>query len=93
VPAPSSKKGLGIADLRRNRAPLRAVLHERGDAVKTLKTSLIASLIGTAVGLGIWLSGLGQTIWPGHPQLASFLVTLVVTVSVQVAWPWFTNID
>jgi hypothetical protein len=38
--------------------------------MKTLKLSLIASLIGTAVGLGSWVFGLGQIIWPAHPQMA-----------------------
>jgi hypothetical protein len=40
-------------------------------SMKTLKVSLIASLIGTAVGLGSWVIGLGQIIWPAHPQMAS----------------------
>ncbi len=44
--------------------------------MKTLKVSLIASLIGTAVGLGAWAFGLGQIIWPAHPQMASFLLTI-----------------
>jgi hypothetical protein len=44
--------------------------------MKTRKASLIGSLIGTAVGLGSWVYGLGQTMWPAHPQMASFLLTL-----------------
>jgi hypothetical protein len=55
--------------------------------MKTLKVSLIASAIGTAVGLGAWVFGLGQILWPAHPQLASFLLTLVTTIGVQIAWP------
>ena len=54
--------------------------------MKTLKVSLIASLIGTAAGLGAWIFGLGQVIWPTHPQLASFLLTLVTTIVIQIAW-------
>jgi len=59
--------------------------------MKTLKVSLIASLIGTAVGLGAWLFGFGRILWPAHPQLASFLLTLVTTVVIQIAWPRLTQ--
>jgi hypothetical protein len=55
--------------------------------MKTLKVSLIASLIGTAVGLGSWIFGLGRLIWPAHPQMASFLLTLVTTIVIQFSWP------
>ena len=55
--------------------------------MKTLKVSLIASLIGTAVGLGAWIFGIGQIIWPAHPQLASFVLTLATTIVIQIAWP------
>jgi hypothetical protein len=55
--------------------------------MKTLKISLIASLIGTAVGLGSWVFGLGQAIWPVHPQMASFLLTIVTTIAIQITWP------
>jgi hypothetical protein len=59
--------------------------------MKTLKVSLIASLIGTAVGLGSWVFGIGQIIWPVHPQMASFLLTLVTTVVIQITWPRLTQ--
>ncbi|MGO8986632.1 MAG: hypothetical protein ACLPHI_09430 [Terriglobales bacterium] len=55
--------------------------------MKTLKVSLIASLIGTAAGLGSWIFGLGGMMWPGHPQMASFLLTLVTTIVIQIGWP------
>jgi H+/Cl- antiporter ClcA len=55
--------------------------------MKTLKVSLIASLIGTVVGLGAWMFGIGQVIWPAHPQLACFLLTLATTIVMQFAWP------
>jgi hypothetical protein len=55
--------------------------------MKTLQISLIASLIGSAAGLGAWIFGLGGIIWPGHPQMASFLLTLVTTIVIQIAWP------
>jgi hypothetical protein len=55
--------------------------------MKTLKVSLI----GTAVGLGAWVLGIGHIIWPAHPQLAGFLLTLATTIVVQVAWPMFAE--
>jgi len=55
--------------------------------MKTLKVSLIASLIGTAAGLGSWMFGLARIIWPAHPQMASFLLTLVTTIVIQSSWP------
>jgi hypothetical protein len=59
--------------------------------MKTLKVCLIASVIGTAVGLGAWVFGLGQIIWPAHPQMASFMLTLVTTIVIQIAWPRLTQ--
>ena len=60
-------------------------------AMRTLKVSLIASLIGTAVGLGSWVFGIGQIIWPAHPQFACFLLTLVATIVIQITWPRLTE--
>jgi len=54
---------------------------------------LIASLIGTAAGLGAWIFGLGQIIWPTHPQLASFLLTVFTTIVIQIAWPRLTEMN
>ncbi len=59
--------------------------------MKTLKVSLIATLCGTAVGLGSWIFGLGRVIWPAHPQMASFLLTLVTAIVVQITWPRLTE--
>ena len=42
----------------------------------TWKIVLIASLIGTAVGFWAWKLDLTQIVWPGHPQLAGFFLTL-----------------
>jgi hypothetical protein len=44
-----------------------------------------------AVGLGSWVFGLGQIIWPAHPQMASFLLTLVTTIVIQITWPRLTE--
>jgi hypothetical protein len=61
--------------------------------MKTLRISLIASLIGTALGLGTWVFGLGQKIWPGHPQMACFLLTVATTIVIQIAWPAIEEIS
>ena len=55
--------------------------------MKTLKVSLI----GTAVGLGAWLLGLGHILWPAHPQIAGFLLTLGTTLVAQISWPWLSE--
>jgi hypothetical protein len=55
--------------------------------MRTLKVSLIASSIGTAVGLGSWVFGIGRIVWPAHPQFACFLLTLVATIAIQISWP------
>jgi hypothetical protein len=57
--------------------------------MKTLKITLIATLIGTAVGLGAWILGLGNMLWPAHPQIACFLLTLATTIVVQIGWSRF----
>jgi hypothetical protein len=54
--------------------------------MKTLKVSLIATLIGTAVGSGSWVFGLGRIMWYAHPQLACFMLTLATTIVIQRTW-------
>jgi hypothetical protein len=51
------------------------------------KITLIASLIGTAVGFWAWYLNLTKMVWPEHPQLAGFFLTLIATVAIQIAWP------
>jgi hypothetical protein len=51
------------------------------------KVTLMASLIGSAFGTGIWLFGVAALIWPAHPQLAVLLLTIVCTVVVMQMWP------
>jgi hypothetical protein len=51
------------------------------------KVTLTASLIGSAFGIGIWLFGIAALIWPAHPQLAVFLLTIICTVVVMQMWP------
>ena len=52
-----------------------------------MNSTLAATLIGTAVGLGAWFFGIAKVIWPTHPQLAGFLLTLVAGIVVQRIWP------
>ena len=53
----------------------------------TLKISLIATLIATAAGFSAWEFGLARRIWPAHPQMAAFLLPLIIAIAVQIAWP------
>ena len=55
--------------------------------MKSWKITVIASLVGTAVGVGAWIFGLGQLIWPAHPQITDFLLTLVATIAITITWP------
>lgn len=55
--------------------------------MKSFKSTLAASLIGSAAGIGAWLFGLGDVIWPAHPQMAIFVLTIAVTVVMMKLWP------
>jgi len=55
--------------------------------MRTWKITLIATLIGTAAGVGAWASGWTTRVWPEHPQLAGFFVTVVATIAIQLVWP------
>jgi len=59
--------------------------------MKSLKTSLIASVIATAAGWGAWEFGIARRIWPAHPQMADFLLVLFTAIAVQIAWPKLAN--
>jgi hypothetical protein len=50
-------------------------------------STLAATLIATAAGLGAWFFGLAQAIWPAHPQITALLITIVVSVVVKQIWP------
>lgn len=51
------------------------------------KSTLAASLIATSAGIGAWLFGIAEAIWPAHPQIAAFTITIVVSVVVKQLWP------
>jgi len=55
--------------------------------MRTLKISLIATLIATAVSFWFGQFGLMHKIWPEHPQWAGFFVMLVTCIVVQLVWP------
>jgi cysteine synthase len=48
------------------------------------KASWVATAVGTAVGTGGWIFGLGRIVWPAHPQWALFFVTIAATVVTSV---------
>jgi NO-binding membrane sensor protein with MHYT domain len=55
--------------------------------MRTLKISLIATAIAT--GFSFWAGRFGvmQKLWPEHPQLAGFFLTLAICIAVQIVWP------
>ena len=55
--------------------------------MRTLRISLIASVIATVASFWVAELGLTHRIWPEHPQMAGFLITLVTAIVVQIAWP------
>jgi hypothetical protein len=54
-------------------------------------STLAATLIATVVGTGAWLFGLASAIWPAHPLIAAFALTIVVSVIVKQIWPVATG--
>lgn len=50
-------------------------------------STLAATLIATAAGTGAWLLGVAKLIWPAHPQVAVFLITIVTSIVVKQIWP------
>lgn len=51
----------------------------------SLKSNLIATLIGTAVGIWSLQLGVGSALWPAHPQLMAFILTLIACVVAKPA--------
>jgi hypothetical protein len=43
-----------------------------------------AAGVGAAAGVLSWVVGLGKVVWPRHPGLAVFLITVGVTVVAMV---------
>jgi hypothetical protein len=55
--------------------------------MKSWKITLIATVIGTVVGVGAWATGLTARVWPEHPQLAGIFLTILAGIAVQLVWP------
>ena len=53
----------------------------------SISRTLAATLIATAAGIGVWFFGVSKAIWPTHPQIAAFVITIVVGVVVTQIWP------
>ena len=53
----------------------------------SMNSTLAATLIATAVGVGAWFFGVAKEIWPVHPQIAAFLITIVAGIVVKQLWP------
>lgn len=53
----------------------------------SMNSTLAATLIATAVGVGTWFFGIAKEIWPAHPQIAAFLITIAVSMVVKQIWP------
>jgi hypothetical protein len=49
--------------------------------------TVAATLIATAVGLGLWFFGVAKVIWPTHPQVADLLITIVASIVAKQIWP------
>jgi hypothetical protein len=57
----------------------------------TTNSTLAATLIATAVGVGAWSFGVAKAIWPAHQQIAAFLMTVVAGILVKRTWPWYVK--
>lgn len=64
-------------------------MYEEADILMKSSTNstLAATLIATAAGLGAWFLGIAKEIRPAHPQIAVFLLTLVTGIVVRQIWP------
>ena len=51
------------------------------------KVTLIATLIASAVSTWFYYLGLTRMLWPAHPQMAAFFITLAAALAVQLFWP------
>jgi hypothetical protein len=52
-----------------------------------MNSTLAATLIATAAGVGAWFSGFSKIIWPAHPQMAAIVITVAVSIVVKQIWP------
>jgi len=52
-----------------------------------MNATLAATLIATAAGLGAWFLGGAKLIWPAHPQISAFLISVVASIVIKQLWP------
>jgi hypothetical protein len=45
-----------------------------------------ATIIATIVGTGAWLLGLSHALWPAHPMMMTFILTVVAYVLTKAAY-------
>jgi hypothetical protein len=57
---------------------------QRAKGGTTLITFLITFLVSTAASICLWQFGLGYTIWPAHPFLATFAATITCGIAIQL---------
>ena len=48
------------------------------------RSTWAATAVGTIVGTGGWILGLGHVVWPAHPGWALFFITLAATIATQI---------
>jgi hypothetical protein len=46
-----------------------------------------ATIFATVVGTGAWLIGLSRIVWPAHPMLATFALTIFAYALARWMWP------
>jgi len=52
-----------------------------------MKRTIMATLIASIAGTGAWLVGLSEHLWPAHPMIATFLLTVAVYVAAKLWLP------
>ena len=49
-----------------------------------MKRTGMATLIASAAGTMAWFAGLSQAVWPTHPRIATFVLTVVAYTAVKL---------
>ena len=57
----------------------------------TMSTTLAATLIASVAGFCAWFFGISRAMWPAHPQLCAFLITVFTGIVVTCLWPTITG--
>ena len=51
-----------------------------------MKNTMMATLIASIAGTAAWFVGLSRILWPAHPMIATFILTVVAYVAVKLCW-------